>query len=107
VDIGLAADGGSLAYLPKITGNESLLRELAYTARSFSSDEALRLGLVSRIVEGGMDAVVGAALHLAKEIALKSPVAVSGTKHLLLHSRDHRYEPFIHVYELIDHFLAL
>ncbi|KAJ8595362.1 Delta2-dienoyl-CoA-isomerase [Rhizopogon salebrosus TDB-379] len=89
VDIGLAADGGSLAYLPKITGNESLLRELAYTARLFSSDEALRLGLVSRIVEGGMDAVVGAALHLAEEIALKSPVAVSGTKHLLLHSRDH------------------
>jgi len=30
-----------------------------------------------------------AALELAKFIASKSPVAVLGTKHLLLHARDH------------------
>lgn len=29
------------------------------------------------------------ALELAKTIATKSPIAVRGTKHLLLHSRDH------------------
>jgi delta(3,5)-delta(2,4)-dienoyl-CoA isomerase len=93
--VGLAADAGTLAYLQKITGNQSLARELAYTARAFSSDEAEKLGLVSRVVEGGRDAVVAAALQLAKDIASKSPVAVTGTKRLLLHARDHRYEyPF-------------
>ncbi|OJA12635.1 hypothetical protein AZE42_04483 [Rhizopogon vesiculosus] len=89
VDMGLAADVGTLAHLPKITGNQSLARELAYTARTFSSDEALKLGLVSRVVEGGREAVVGVALHLARVIASKSPIAVSGTKHLL-HARGHR-----------------
>ncbi|KAG5641352.1 hypothetical protein DXG03_005445 [Asterophora parasitica] len=89
VDIGLAPDVGTLAHLPKITGNLSLVRELAYTARFFSAAEAEKLGLVSRIVEGGRDAVVAAALDLAKVIASKSPVAVAGTKHLITHSRDH------------------
>ncbi|KAG1864485.1 ClpP/crotonase-like domain-containing protein [Suillus tomentosus] len=89
VDMGLAADAGTLAYLQKITGNKSLVYELAYTARMFSSDEAEKLGLVSRVVQGGRDAVVAAALQLAKDIASKSPVAVSGTKRLLLHARDH------------------
>ncbi|OAX35881.1 ClpP/crotonase [Rhizopogon vinicolor AM-OR11-026] len=89
LDMGLAADAGTLAHLLKITGNHSLARELAYTSRMFSSDDALTLGLVSRVVEGGREAVVGVALQLAREIALKSPIAVSGTKHLLLHARDH------------------
>lgn len=90
--MGLAADAGTLGYLQKITGNKSLVHELAYTARMFSSDEAEKLGLVSRVVQGGRDAVVAAALQLARDIASKSPVAVSGTKRLLLHARDHRYE---------------
>lgn len=90
VDMALAADGGTLAHLLKITGNHSLARELAYTSRTFLSDEALTLGLVSRVIQGGREAVIGAALNLAREIALKSPIAVSGTKHLLLHARDHR-----------------
>jgi len=46
-DIGLAAAVGSLAYLPKLTGNQSLLRELAYTARNLSASEAEKLGLSS------------------------------------------------------------
>ncbi|KAG2052241.1 ClpP/crotonase [Suillus hirtellus] len=89
VDMGLAADAGTLGYLQNITGNKSLVHELAYTARMFSSDEAEKLGLVSRVVQGGRDAVVAAALQLAIDIASKSPVAVSGTKRLLLHARDH------------------
>ncbi|KAG2004231.1 enoyl-CoA hydratase/isomerase [Coprinopsis cinerea AmutBmut pab1-1] len=89
VDIGLAADIGTLAYLPKITGNQSLIRELAYTARNFSAAEAEKIGLVSKVVEGGKDEVVREALKLAEYIASKSPVAVSGTKHLITHARDH------------------
>ena len=88
----MAPDVGSLSYLPKITGNQSLLRELTYTARPFFASEAEKLGLVSKIVQGGHDEVVRSALELAKFIATKSPIAVSSSKHLLTHSRDHRSE---------------
>ena len=95
VDIGLAPDVGSLSYLPKITGNQSLIRELTYTARLFFASEAEKLGLVSKVVEGGRDEVLKSSLELAKFIATKSPIAVSGSKHLLTHSRDHRSAPNI------------
>jgi len=89
VDIGLAADIGTLAYLPKITANHSLARELAYTARFFSASEALSLGLLSKVVKGGREEVIKEALDLARVIAGKSPVAVAGTKRLITHARDH------------------
>ncbi|KAJ7513306.1 ClpP/crotonase-like domain-containing protein, partial [Mycena galericulata] len=89
VDVGLAADIGTLTYLPKLTGNHSLLRELAFTSASFSAADAARLGLVSRVVSGGRDEVVREALGLAAVIASKGPVAVAGKKHILNHARDH------------------
>ncbi|KAJ7605449.1 Delta2-dienoyl-CoA-isomerase [Mycena polygramma] len=88
-DVGLAADIGTLAYLPKITANHSLMRELAYTARLFSASEAAKLGLLSAVIPGGREGVVKAALDLARIIAAKSPIAVSGTKRILNHARDH------------------
>ena len=66
------------------------MRELTYTARPFSAVEAEKLGLVSKVVQGGRDEVVKEALELAKFIATKSPIAVSGSKHLITHSRDHK-----------------
>jgi len=88
VDVGLAADIGTLARLPKITGNESAIRELAYTARNFNAREAEKMGFVSRVVDGSKEQVSAAALEVAKLIAEKSPIAVTGTKRLLLHARD-------------------
>ncbi|KAJ6455902.1 ClpP/crotonase-like domain-containing protein [Mycena vitilis] len=89
VDIGLAADVGTLAYLPKVTSNQSLAREFAFSGAMFSAMDAERMGLVSRVVPGSRDEVAAAALELAQVIAGKSPVAVSGTKRILLHARDH------------------
>ncbi|KAF4566213.1 hypothetical protein EYR40_001976 [Pleurotus pulmonarius] len=89
VDVGLAADIGTLSTIPKATGNQSLVRELAFSARNFSALEADKLGLLSRVVDGSKDEVVAAALELATVIAAKSPYAVAATKQLLLHSRDH------------------
>jgi enoyl-CoA hydratase/carnithine racemase len=40
VDVGLAADIGTLARLPKITRNEYAIREVAYTAHNFNTREA-------------------------------------------------------------------
>nr|KAF6409691.1 enoyl-CoA hydratase 1 [Rousettus aegyptiacus] len=64
VDLGLAADVGTLQRLPRVIGNQS---------RVFPDKEA----------------TFDAALALAAEIATKSPVAVQGTKVNLLYSRDH------------------
>ncbi|KAK4054289.1 hypothetical protein OIO90_003522 [Microbotryomycetes sp. JL221] len=89
VDVGLAADVGSLQRLPKTTGNASLLYELALTARNFDTKEAQTLGLVSKVVPGGRQGVLDAALETAKLIASKSPIAVIGTKHILNYSREH------------------
>lgn len=89
VDIGLAPDVGTLAHITKITGNLSLVRELTYSCRPFGAAEAQRLGLVSRVIEGGKETVVQEALELARAIAEKSPVAVASAKELITHSRDH------------------
>lgn len=88
VDIGLAADVGTLQRMPKVVGNESLVRELAYTARKMFADEALRLGLVSRIFRD-KEAMIANALEMASLIASKSPVAVQGTKEQLNFARGH------------------
>jgi len=69
----------------------SLVRELTYTARTFSAKEALKIGLVSDVVPGGRDEVVKEAVKLARVIAAKSPVAVAGVKELLRHARDNSY----------------
>ena len=94
----------------------SWIKEVALSARVFGAEEALRVGLVSRVVEDKgaavkevsassfdilwsylVDAtfvmiliadVFGQALELASLIASKSPVAVLGTKEILNYSRD-------------------
>jgi len=88
VDIGLAADVGTLQRLPKVIGNQSLVNELCLTARKMRSGEAESCGLVSRLYED-KEAMMTSALDLAKQIASKSPVAVQGTKVHLVYSREH------------------
>ncbi|XP_062274641.1 delta(3,5)-Delta(2,4)-dienoyl-CoA isomerase, mitochondrial isoform X2 [Scomber scombrus] len=88
VDIGLAADVGTLQRLPKVIGNRSLVNELALTARKLYADEAKSSGLVSRVF-ADKEALMAGALEMAGEIAGRSPVAVQGTKINLIYSRDH------------------
>ncbi|XP_034556726.1 delta(3,5)-Delta(2,4)-dienoyl-CoA isomerase, mitochondrial [Notolabrus celidotus] len=88
VDIGLAADVGTLQRLPKIIGSRSLVNELALTARRMYADEAKSSGLVSRVFVD-KEAMMAGALEMAGEIAGRSPVAVQGTKVNLIYSRDH------------------
>lgn len=49
IDLGLAADIGALQRLPKVIGNQSLVRELCYTGRKMDSKEAFSCGLVGRV----------------------------------------------------------
>ena len=86
-DIGLCADVGTLARLPKVIGSQSRVRELCLTGREFDADEAAACGLVSR--RGSRDALQREAAALAATIAAKIPLAIAGTKANLLFASDH------------------
>jgi Delta3,5-Delta2,4-dienoyl-CoA isomerase len=89
VDIGLAADVGTLSRLPKVVGNFSWVKDVCLSARIFSGDEALRVGFVSYVLNTKQEAI-GKALEVASLLAEKSPVAVQSTKELLNHARDNK-----------------
>lgn len=88
VAVGLAADVGTLARLPKIVGSDSWVREMALTARKCHAKEAMTMGLVSHVC-ATKDAALAEALNIASTIASHSPVAVIGTKKNLNYARDH------------------
>ncbi len=88
VDIGLAADIGTLSRLPSAVGNLSWVKDVCLSARTFGAAEALSVGFVSQVHDTKATAVE-AASRLAALISSKSPVAVQGTKELLNHARDH------------------
>lgn len=87
VDLGLAADVGVLQRLPRIVG-EGVTRELAYTARTVSGEEAEQLRLVNRCY-ASPDELRKGVFELAAELAAKSPIAMRGTKHAITYARDH------------------
>ncbi|EON68528.1 hypothetical protein W97_07786 [Coniosporium apollinis CBS 100218] len=91
VDIGLAADIGTLSRLPKCVGNQSWVKDICLTARQFSSEEALRFGLVSGVF-GDKAEALREGFRIAGVVAGKSPVAVQGTKSIVNYSRDHSVE---------------
>ena len=87
INIGMAADVGTLQRLPKIIP-DSKMREMAYTGRRMYAGEAKETGLVSDTYKSQED-MLKAANSLAKEIASKSPVAIYGLKAVMNYSRDH------------------
>jgi len=91
VDLGMAADVGVLQRLPRVIGSESLVRDLAYTARKLGAEEALSCGLVSKVFDD-KPSMMKHVTDIALEISKKSPVAVQGTKVNLVYSRDHSVE---------------
>ena len=87
INIGMAADVGTLQRLPKIIP-DSKMREMAYTGRRMLADEAKDSGLVGEVYETH-DEMMNAVNKLATEIASKSPVAIYGLKAVMNYSRDH------------------
>lgn len=83
VDIGLAADVGTLTRLPAVVGGRtSWAKEVCLSGREFGAEEAMRVGFVSGVWPD-KGALVGEGVRMAQLITSKSPVAVQGTKHLL------------------------
>jgi len=81
VKLAMVADVGTLARLPSIVG-QGVARELAFTGDDFDAAKALRVGLVSEVLEN-QAAVVAAAKALAGRIAKNPPLVVQGIKEVL------------------------
>ena len=87
IDLGMAADVGTLQRLPKLIP-DGIVRELAYTGRNMDAEEAKELGFVNRVY-AERETMMREVMLIAKSIAAKSPLAVRGSKEMLLYSRDH------------------
>ena len=87
IDMGMTADVGTLQRLPKLIG-DGMARELAYTGRQFSALEAKEIGLVNCVYETP-EALLENTMKIAADIAAKSPLAIRGTKEMILYARDH------------------
>jgi enoyl-CoA hydratase/carnithine racemase len=84
--MGIVADVGTLQRLPHIIG-QGWFRELALTGRDFTSQEALKIGLVTRLCED-RPTLYEEAKKLAAQIAACPPLTVQGTKEVINFSRD-------------------
>jgi enoyl-CoA hydratase/carnithine racemase len=80
VSEGLIPSAGGTQRLPRLVGPAKAL-EMILTGESIEAQEALRVGLVSRVVP--YDELAAAATTLAGEIASRSPLAVSYVKEAL------------------------
>ena len=75
---GLVPDMAGTPILASLV-RDDILRELTYTGRIFSAQEALSYGLATRVCDDPR----AAALEVAREIAAKSPDAIRAAKRLL------------------------
>ncbi len=87
INIGMTADVGTLQRMPKLVP-EGIVRELAYTGRRWSAEEAKAAGFVNEIYPDH-ETLLDAVMNVAGEIASKSPMAVWGTKQTMHYTRDH------------------
>lgn len=82
VTVGLVPGGGGTQLAPRRLG-AGLAADLVLTGRRLLSDEAERIGLISRRVPSGQ--ARSAALEVAATVARNSPVAVKAAKQALRH----------------------
>ena len=80
---GLVPDMGGIALMRELARGD-VIRDLAFTGRQFSGEEALRHGFATAVSDDPLDA----ARATAREIADKSPDAVRALKRLLNASAD-------------------
>ena len=88
IDIGMVADVGTLQRLPKLIGNQGIVREMAYTGRRVEAAEAREIGLVNRVFDS-REALQAGVREVAAQVAAKSPLSIRGSKEMLNYSRDH------------------
>ena len=85
--IGMVADVGTFPRIVKLLP-EGIVKELAFTGRNFSAQEAKEYGFLNKLYESH-DSLIEGALEIANEIVSNSPAAVYGCKRVIDFSRDH------------------
>ncbi|MGH7556841.1 MAG: enoyl-CoA hydratase/isomerase family protein [Gemmatimonadota bacterium] len=83
--IGLHPDWGGTYFLPRLVGEPAAL-ELMWSGRMVPAEEALRLGMVNRVVPA--DRLWSTALEWATELAAAPPLAVARIKRAVYASLD-------------------
>lgn len=78
--VGMAPDGGASVTLPRLIGFRRAM-DLILTNRVVEAQEALEIGLVTRVVAD--EDLEAAALGVARELASGAPRALAGAKRLL------------------------
>jgi len=86
-NLAMTADVGTFPRLAKLIP-EGFVKEMAYTGNRFSAKDAYRFGLVNALFDT-QEEMITEVMKIAKNIASKSPLAVSGCKTLINYSRDH------------------
>jgi enoyl-CoA hydratase/carnithine racemase len=84
VKVGIIPGDGGCWLLPRVVGS-AMAAEMALTGDTIDAEQALRIGLVSRVVSP--EGLMGEALSLANRIAANPPQVLRWTKQLLQHAR--------------------
>lgn len=96
--IGIFPGAGGTVRLPRLIG-EGKAKELIFTARRIDADEAVRLGLVQRVVP--RSELLSEAHRIAQDISNNAPLAIESAKKLINHGIE------VHISEALElsHFL--
>ncbi len=86
---GVFADGGLEHSLPQAAG-EQRASEIMSTGRWIDAEEALSLGPVLRVVP--RDQLMDAALELAEQVALQSPIRLAASKRVIYQRTDEAWQ---------------
>ena len=81
----LSPDSGLSFFLPRVVGYAAAA-DMIFTSRAVGAEEALRIGLLNRLVEA--DDLIDAAVAYAGEMAGWPPLALRMSKKVLQHNQD-------------------
>ena len=87
INIGMTADVGTFPRLTKLMP-DGWVRQIAYTGERLPAERAKQLGLVNEVFDTHA-AMLDHVMSLAREIAAKNPLAVTGSKAMINYARDH------------------
>jgi len=87
INIGMTADVGTYPRLCRLMP-EGWVRQISYTGERLPAAKAQALGLVNETFDT-QEAMLDHAMTLAREIASKNPLAVTGAKVMINYARDH------------------
>ncbi|GAB5458747.1 MAG: crotonase/enoyl-CoA hydratase family protein [Henriciella sp.] len=86
-NIAMTADVGTFPRLQRYV-SEGWVKQMAYTGERIPATKAKEIGLVNDVFET-QDALLAHVMGIAKEIASKDPLTVTGCKTLINYGRDH------------------